>query len=89
MSGKIFAKRENDDEYFELSRVNDCDIKFSEPENSETYKTYVGMSQTMEFTTTITEDCAKHLRKVLIPKGYRNADVLKRDGYLSTRNMEH
>lgn len=24
-----------------------------------------------------------------MPKGYRNADVLRRDGYLSPKNMEH
>lgn len=86
MYEKIHIKR--DDGTYHTSFL--CVDEFILPETSEpeTSHPFLDMQSPETFSCTIEAESAKQLRKVIIPRGMRNYEILKRDGYLSPRNAE-
>ena len=84
MYEKIFVKRD-DGTYEEPSYSH---IDSSTLLCKEETERFFDLQSSETFSCTIDAKSAKQLRKVIIPRGMRNYEILKRDGYLSPENAE-
>lgn len=86
---KLYMKGEGGD-YQEVMTIGEIsDIKLTESERTEIRKALGFLDDAeISFTVNITENNTKRLMKMMKTKGQRNAEVLRRDGYLSSENAE-